>query len=295
MKNYLTIVLSFVLLVNFGCNNANSTPASASKKQVKTPNEPYAPKMVDDVKTVDPVLAEERIKMVDPIIQSWVNAAESVAISAGDPNALFAVQVMKNRCHAIPIVYKGNPTSQIISAPKDQKHSGVCFQVILADDMEKFPEWKSFSDKQFLAMYDRQLIMIDHEKTRGIYNQKLKGLVLLHEMYHWKQDVLDQTLYGQTDPMVEVAAYEFEFEIMDKLKLPKYEQFLTQEISKPVMNVNPYIGYSDLAVMFGPLTKAESDVAATLLYLRVAFKQYELDPKTELQRKMNFIGSVYGV
>lgn len=133
----------------------------------------------------------------------------------------------------------------------------------------------------------------------------LKGLIAQHEMQHWLQKIkpAPPLISKQLLKLLrELNAYEFEFSLLDKLKLPGLPELIASErtrIRKYLQaNQSFETNFDDpmLVKVFGPFpSEVGRKNAATIIMIKALFAEFDslYPPQAALQKKLNFLHSIY--
>ncbi len=291
-KITVSIYITLIAIILLGC----SSPNNGTRKQVvaNTTTE-------KNIKHL-PVSAEEtqqRLAISKPIVNSWIDSMKAVAEKSGQKDLWEAIHIANNKSYAMPVEYNNQPAGKLLTVMPDPSHNGIVFTVITKDDKAKLPLWRARLQKtNFACSYDQGSVLIEESVNNKMANKYLKGLILFHELRHWSQDVVQH----KTDPNLrvvnEVEAYDFEFTILDNLKLPGYDEFIRQETKSANAGFdleNSYLNDPRIEPMFGSYgSEDEKMMIGTELWYRVVFKRYEQNPSTEMENKLKFLSRIYG-
>ncbi|MDQ3018619.1 MAG: hypothetical protein M3Q64_01975 [bacterium] len=279
MKQLLhTVGILFLCLVLSNCN------------QTVKKTEPHTTNSGPLILALTDQMIEERVALSRPIVNKWITSAFLVANITNDSQAMQAITIMRNKCYGLPVAIEGKRGTHDITAPENPNAPGICYTVVTRTDKLLMMPWAGEYNFQIAASYADSRISLDAELDALMSNLYLRGLILHHEMHHWKQDVVEKRLGKISRFMVEVEAYEYQFTLLDRLKLPGYDKFIQEELAKPYLPPNkPYLN-ERIAQMFGGFTsQVELEVAGYLMYRRVMFKKYDQDSSTALSKKEVFM------
>lgn len=317
MKNYFaatfTVACILITLTTASCSSSNGSvikTTDASPRHGSTNGPTVNSSSTDSsinpsgefIKGAPPskALIVERSKLTEQVIKPWVDSVNEIAKVTKDSNIQVAVDILNNHCVSAPMNYQDLPASQVLTEPKNLNKSGICFTVITEKDKQDIPAWKEKLDREnFTASYGLNSIAVEQSRSEQMKNKYLRGLVMLHELQHWKQDVVDGIVGKAPHGFIEADAYEFELSVLDQLKLPGYDEFIKTEVAKMDIStnklVNPFLNDPRVGAMFGPMNPDfEQKLASTLLWFRVLFKKYDQDPKTANARKNSIMSAIYG-
>jgi len=211
-------------------------------------------------------------------------------------------EVIANGAFAKPIVAKGDPAYMWLSTAPNPAKPWVGLVPICSEANLPFPWKKSFDKADFLAEYDPGVNAIVLRTSIGS-PMVVRGLALLHEMRHVFQT---RNPLAKPNPpgyklFKEVDAYEFEFKILDHLKLPGYNSFLDYEVRR-VREAYRRTGHAQPNLTDPRLDKIFPDIgidpvarrtAASLILFRASFLLYDLDnPQEATNLKMSMMASV---
>lgn len=302
MKKNSILLFLLVIVIIRGClvtNQQAPRPQQVSKNSnpSNTPTEqPDEPPPTPETPT------PEVIKECEEITKEWITAAETIALKSKNDNAIFAVGVLKNHALSIPLQGDQALTMDAVT-PNDTKGPWVRVIPLSEITTRGTKAWyNTLIHNRFSAQYspNTNSIMLMHNTKR---NAVIKGLVLLHEMCHWKQHnpaptipINDMVVIGN-----EVEAFEFEFSILENLNLPEFSNLISQErnrlgriLKQSSFRIEPLNNNPLLEKVFGKFdTEQSKQEAATIIMIMAVFKEYDSFPEKErLFKKMTFLKSM---
>lgn len=247
-------------------------------------------------------MAEIQKRVLDKVSQ-WVLPAQEILQRTNDGDASLYVHAFNNCPVQIPLD-KGSELG-LLGVTTLERPSEPWVDFILVEDVNVSPVWKrAITSKDFLASYDfeQNTVIIHDFRIKGI-PKIMKGLVMLHEMRHWKQANFD----FRPDPrfekqMQEIDAYEYEFSLLDRLNLPGYSELVAHEKNRLRSDyfsgkpVNPVCPVALLKKVFPDLGNETDTVKAAQseVFLLSLFKIIDEGPEREREaRKIKLMSQIY--
>jgi hypothetical protein len=247
-----------------------------------------------------PIAPRAELNDARACLRPWLDGLE--AINKMDPQSPRTKQyreILDNASFVHPSVRDEEPVFYVISAVPDPSKLSV--GVLPICDEANLPDvWKkvlgSVGSLAFHARFgDLELLIL---RTQIQVPNLIRGLVVSHEMRHVEQSLAiaaGQAVRPDSEHYYELDAYEFEFEVLDRLNLPGYNSFIQDEVRrirddvKTMGRAVPNGADPRLAEIFPGLGQSseERETVAALLLVRAAFKFYEIE--NDHEGKMGFM------
>lgn len=241
----------------------------------------------------------QRIVQIDYIYLDWVVGAQDIARITLNPEAQNFLKVLQNQYYATPTENSGKLFTVKLTEPQDPNVPSIGFVVLNSKELQALPVWLAAANQiQYPCKYEREYIIIDSRYK--MLNKRVKGLILLHEMVHWKQDINDSNSERMSKISKELEAWEFQISLLDKLQLPGYETFVQVEVSKMTSdakwNQKPFISDPRVEDIFGNFASEYEQIrAAKMLQMKIFFQTFEQDPETAIDKKIALLASIYNL
>lgn len=235
----------------------------------------------------------------------WVAAVRNIAKITADPQAQGYADVLDNGICAV-LTNEAGPDKlavKYIAMPKykDKPWIGVVF-VGTKTPIPAGAWTEHFRKSVMFAEYNDSINTVIFRDDFGQV-PVLKGLIALHEMQHWwqKMNPLPQPI-PDLQAFKELNAYEFEFSLLDKLKLPGLTELVTFERARIRQRLQSNQGFETnfsnpaLIKVFGPFpSEVGRKNAATIIMIKSLFAEFDslYSPQASVQKKLNFLHSVY--
>jgi hypothetical protein len=234
-------------------------------------------------------------------LQPWLDGLNLIIKSDPKNQDLKAYrEVLSNAAFGESITLQGKSSVRIISrVPNPDKAWLVAVPV--CSEQVPFPE--NLKKEKFLAAYNESTKIIFLNSSFSTPTL-LKGVVLIHEMRHVVQHLSPVAPEGTPglSLFLEVDAYEHEFQLLDRLRLPGYESLIASEVKRVKEDLaskgkaEPNVTDRRLALIFPGLGTdlVSRQLAATEIFLRTLFKLYDIESSEEvaLKKKMDTMVSI---
>ncbi len=239
------------------------------------------------------------IKSMRACLKPWLDALDSIHVRSRGDNAVMAAKSnLANGMLLVPTEEKGKKMLRPLTSPKNKDSLGVTPLCSLENLPQPWAKYFS-SHPRFLAEYDTSAKTIVLRSDIGA-PILVRGLTLMHEIRHAEQW---RTLPRADVCVLEVDAYEYQFDLMDGLHLLGYDSLIREEVNRikvesgTMRGPRPHFDNPKLLLAFGvrEATWDQRTSMAMLIYTRARFRIIDQDyPKDALRRKMAFIFSEAG-
>lgn len=235
----------------------------------------------------------------------WMTAIQNIVKMTGNLQAQRHANVLENNVCAIPTNESGADKLAVkyisMAKYKDKPWVGLVF--IGAKTVIPAGAWSEhIRNSKNIAEYHGSINTIIFRDDL-LQIRILRGLIAHHEMQHWWQKM--NPLPPQTPDLktlAELDAYEFEFDLLDKLKLPGLPELVAFErahIRKYLKSNQSFFTNFDnpmLVKVFGPFPNdfAKKN-AATIIMIKSLFAEYDslYAPQIADQKKISFLRTIY--
>ncbi len=316
MKRLHALSLLAVLgLISIGCDSqhggaqSNTAPTpNTTPAQLSTPQNSPTPKSqgspsparellplpkntAEGVRSPDPKEIQARASQTKAFVAGWIRDARLTAKRSRHLDAKYAATLISHPCYGVLAQSDGEIVIQFSGTSLTHEKSCIQFATLTPLDRQAYPAWDREISMTAPVTYIEMTMVFNREVAEQLTNPYLRGLIVLHEMMHWRQTEILQLDPKAQKFAMELSAYDYEFKLMDRLKLSGYKTFLAEELGKEQpWDQTPYMNDPRIEQIFGPpLSPNDKIMLAQLLHWRVMFKQFEADPKTEVANKARFM------
>ena len=238
----------------------------------------------------------ERIAEAKRCIQPWLEGVREVVQRSQHKQAREYELMIKDGLYAEPYAKNSKQIAINLLLPGKQTQADMQ-KLRLVPLCQNSNIRKMLKEKNSAAMFDIQLgaLLLESDSTSP---KIVLGLIILHELRHWWQFQAGKipATNKRDFLMSEVDAYEFEFQVLDSLKLPGYTDVLAAEFRRlrtPNAGISMSPTNPGLDRMFPGLGMhlAPRKRVALIISLRALFKTFDQDFRGQevLQQKMNLL------
>lgn len=284
-----TIALAVMIFVFTGCNHRQQTELSNTAlnsndpiRNSKATTASISPISESNLPQYSQIELEYRGKEIEKMAQAWIEDAKVIAEETKDPFAIESVKKLKNLCYGVPGTNQHRPAIHSVDNASNRPGC-IVFMTISLEDRQEFDTWNKEINPTEPLIYYAQIpsMVFNYEPASQLTNVHLRGLLIMHNMIH-----REQTMHLRPDAdtgVMEAAAFIYELQLLDKLNLPGYQSFISDEMKKDFLR-QPTKYYSDPRVerIFGVATNdVERMAMAQLLYLKIMREKVK---QSELQK-----------